>query len=355
MTATFMGNSSLAAYLSVEPAPGPATPIPTPPIPTPIPSVRKNAEDHTEPHSPAASIAAPLGLFFAAPGHAHLGEMAEHGQEDEDRDDPRDTPHDLSPEAVHDRCVAAVQAWPISAIGRRPADWLAHDLLLHGLLRDARLSYFHRLLKEPESWMSDRVAALNYNAMPGPTDAQRFQDQVRGLQLTALHYLHLRQLDSVHAWIRGQSSKDGGVALRRWRRLWNCPPYGAVYEGRKATNRCCGLVHLCPWCRARAGVRLWQRLQAQVGSRTLYLLRHSTTSHRLEMVRQRRQELRGPAGAEWRDDSFDFLPPAFRPAYLYHRPDEEPDEYHYARPRKVADPHDPLASMPPPPGSLTRC
>jgi hypothetical protein len=50
--------------------------------------------------------------------------------------------------------------WPIRAVGGRPADRLAHDLLLYNLLRDARLSYFHRLLKQPESWMPDRVAHL---------------------------------------------------------------------------------------------------------------------------------------------------------------------------------------------------
>jgi hypothetical protein len=92
--------------------------------------------------------AGPLRFDPAQDHDQHIGPV------DEDWDDrcfrdPRDDPLDPDPEAVRERCVAAVQAWPVRAIGRRPADWLAHDLLVHRLLRDGRLSYFHHCSSSP--------------------------------------------------------------------------------------------------------------------------------------------------------------------------------------------------------------
>jgi hypothetical protein len=120
--------------------------------------------------------------------------------------------------------------------------------------------------------MKDRVADLQGNA------------RVRGLQLAALHYLHLRQLDGVRDWACGQLYGDDGVALRRWERLWACPPYGADYgrRPRRAAAHPCGLAWLCPWCWARRGVRLWQRLRAGLGGRELTLLCYALTSDDLE-------------------------------------------------------------------------
>jgi hypothetical protein len=103
----------------------------------------------------------------AALGAANPPPPAREDESDADLDpeasydpDPRLALLDPSPEAIHARCVNAIEAWPIQAIGTRPADWLAHDLLLRGLLGDARLGAFHALLKAPEPWMLDRVARL---------------------------------------------------------------------------------------------------------------------------------------------------------------------------------------------------
>src|SRR5262249_36488173 len=38
---------------------------------------------------------------------------------------------DGGPPAVRQRCLDALADRPVLALGRRPADWLAHDLLLH--------------------------------------------------------------------------------------------------------------------------------------------------------------------------------------------------------------------------------
>jgi hypothetical protein len=179
-------------------------------------------------------------------------------------------PLDADPEAISRRCVDGVLAWPIKALGKRPADWLAHDLLMHDHLRDARLWRFHAMWKNPDAWMLDRVAGL-------PPDLQK-----RGLQLTALHFLHLRYVDSVREKFLRDWDWDDGAGLRRWKRLWKCRPYGADYEGRSTVHPC-GLVWLCPWCWARTGVRVWGRLRAALGDGAeLMMLRASITSEHLE-------------------------------------------------------------------------
>src|SRR6266566_7827031 len=93
----------------------------------------------------------PAGRLDSRPVGADPGlTSAEDDGDDDWLVDPRPAPFDPAPEAVRDRCLEAIEAWPVHAVGRRPADWLAHDLLVSRLLADARLSYFHRLLKEPE-------------------------------------------------------------------------------------------------------------------------------------------------------------------------------------------------------------
>jgi hypothetical protein len=213
---------------------------------------------------------------------------------------------DSSFEAMHNRCLDAMNGWPIEAIGRRPADWLAHDLLLHNLLRDARIKSFHVLLKDPPDWMLNRVSHL-------PSGQQR-----RGLQLAALHYQHLRQLASVRDLACDSADDDGGAEFRRWQRLWNCRPFGADYEGRQERRKDhpCGMTLLCPWCWARAGVRIWKSLDAKLGNPTLMLLRWSLTSDDLESPLKDRLVIRmntiGARAMSNRDGGLWWLPPRKR-------------------------------------------
>jgi hypothetical protein len=162
----------------------------------------------------------------------------------------------------------------------------------------------------------------------------------RGLQLAALHFLHLRQVDAGRDWAAGRADWDDGAAMRRWERLWACPPYGADYgrADRWPPAHACGLLHVCPWCRARAGVRLWRRLRGRVGQRPLLLLRYSTTSHDLEVVAENRFEMvfrrvPDPWGV-W------YFPPEFRAASLYEVQRGAPRDLRFAAPREVRDPRD---------------
>jgi hypothetical protein len=220
--------------------------------------------------------------------------------------------------------------WPLKAIGNRPADWLAHDLLVYNLLRDARLSYFHRLLKEPESWMLEDASAAG-------------EQTRRGLQVTALHFLHLRQLDAALRWVIDAGYGDAVQFARRWQRLWDCRPYGAVYDTGRAAPHCCGLVHVCPWCRARCAVRLWQRLHDHVGQRPLLLLQHSTTSHGLELVAENREMM---CGLGLSRGSFWWLPPEFRPVYLHETRRGAPMDCRFAAPRRFLGPRDSCGPIP---------
>jgi hypothetical protein len=190
-------------------------------------------------------------------------------------------PLDRDPVAVDKACKAAVLRWPLRAIGRRPQDWMTHDLLLYRLLRDPRPWRHHAAMRNPADWILQRVAQL-----PGAGTAAC--PRVRGIQLTVLHYLHLVQLYLVRDWILfDQSNCDPPYLLRRWKRLWDCPPCGADYEPRRGA-RPCGMVQLCPWCRARLGVRLWQRLQAGLTSGQpgpeMVLLRQCVTSEFIPLL-----------------------------------------------------------------------
>jgi hypothetical protein len=150
-------------------------------------------------------------------------------------------PPDLDPRG-------AVEAWRIAALGQRPRDYLARDLLLNSLWRDERPRAFHSLAKKPPAWIEDHVRHL-----PGTQDRQ-------AAQLTALHYLHRRQL--ARLWTGDVAGEligpEGGRLLTR---LWGCWPYGAKMvppaPADTARHGCwCRLAWLCPWCYARRAVGL---------------------------------------------------------------------------------------------------
>jgi hypothetical protein len=146
----------------------------------------------------------------------------------------------------------AVEAWRIAALGQRPRDYLARDLLLHSLWRDERPRVFHKLAKKPPGWIEDHVRHL-----PGNQHKQ-------ATQLTVLHYLHRRQLSRL--WT-GDVASDfiGDESKSLLRRLWDCWPYGAKMvppeHAETAPQGCCRLGWLCPWCYARRAVSLERLLR----------------------------------------------------------------------------------------------
>jgi len=189
-------------------------------------------------------------------------EIDDSAYDDLDSLDVQDQAHFIL-EDEHLACVEAISQWPMLALGSRPADWVAHDLLTNNLLRDFRLDHFQRMVAEPEEWMLDRLK---------PVD-----NSPRGIQIAALHFHHLLQL--LHVRDEPDETQPYGPPGSLLDRLWRCRPYGAFYQERsRAKSRVCGMIHLCPWCRARAGVRLWQQLMPYLLDKELCLVRFFTTS-----------------------------------------------------------------------------
>jgi hypothetical protein len=130
-------------------------------------------------------------------------------------------PLDRDPEAIEKACIDGIRRWPIEAIGIRTEDWLAHDLLLYRLNRDRRAWMYHAARKNPADWAHSRLEHL-----PG-AGAGIASPNDRGIQISALHYLHLRQLYLTRDWVLEEQSRcHPPYLLRRWQRLWDCPPVG---------------------------------------------------------------------------------------------------------------------------------
>ena len=148
----------------------------------------------------------------------------------------------------------SVLAWHISAVGRRPRDFIARDCLFGSLFRDHRVPWFRRYVRRPAPWMKEMVDHLPADSHP------------QALQYVVLHYLHklhlIRMFETAsRAW--GDDSEE----IKRLSRLWRCPPSTVLVEkksGNGPFSRCCGLYHLCPWCFARKVTELSECLRKSV-------------------------------------------------------------------------------------------
>jgi len=154
----------------------------------------------------------------------------------------------------------AVLDWRFVALGNRPEDHMARDLLLGGLVRDRRTVMFHRLTTKPEPWIGQRVEHLPSNR------------HAAAIQLTVLDYLHRRQLARLWRELELtrqpldfhylQNGERHGLLLS----LSACRPVGASFSWdgpcRRSRDYACGYARLCPWCQARRVVELHDRLVA---------------------------------------------------------------------------------------------
>jgi hypothetical protein len=151
--------------------------------------------------------------------------------------------------------VARWMDWyPIVAVGRRPGDHMARDLMHGSLLRNHRVPMFARLASEPEEWLRDAVAHLPARQRP------------QAVQHLALRLMHGRGLfhfsegfpkghptDTAYSSIRDlQSCRPFGVLVRRvdhedWE--WRYPDFT------------CKRSRECPWCLARWAMDFYGRLR----------------------------------------------------------------------------------------------
>jgi hypothetical protein len=169
---------------------------------------------------------------------------------------------------------AAAAAWRTRAVGKRPRDFAARDLLLRAGFPSRFSKRFSTLLNEP----LDSLSTV-FREIP----AGRFRQQA--LAIATLHYLHLARLDVVE---RHAETDE----LHRIRRLRRCPPYGVLGNWRIEADdrllRPCDLTRVCPWCLARSTTawmdRVQMRLQARTDIRCLLLSRVQLDDEMLDEV-----------------------------------------------------------------------
>jgi len=147
----------------------------------------------------------------------------------------------------------AAAFWRVEAVGRRPLDHLARDLMYGSLLRDHRPTWFHKYAREQPDWMQDLIAHLPANV------------QATAAQHVALDYLHRRRLLFQIEQQVGYGVAADARVCRLLGDLWSCCPHGVLVEPRTADRRgvryYCGHAWHCPWCLARSVTKVYQRLQ----------------------------------------------------------------------------------------------
>lgn len=144
-----------------------------------------------------------------------------------------------------------LRQWKITAVGNRPQDWFVRGLLHTALLRDARPTWYHKIVQHPPAWMKDMVGHLPDNHRP------------TAIRHLGLHYLHLRSLSNLASTLTADSQESTTV-----KKLIQCWPSGVMVEPvnvwEKGRPRTCCLPRLCPWCHARQAQRVHQRLNERI-------------------------------------------------------------------------------------------
>jgi hypothetical protein len=155
---------------------------------------------------------------------------------------------------------AAVEQWPIKAVGKRPVDFLARDLLIASLFRDPQQWLFRCLSATPPSWIGRHTSGID--------GALRKQAN----QISAVHFLHAHHLQNL-------CTNLGEPHQAIVTRLLRCLPSGFLIDwngpGRFYQRDVCDLARVCPWCLARRVVDLYGRLQNawhSTGAQAAYFL-----------------------------------------------------------------------------------
>jgi len=160
----------------------------------------------------------------------------------------------------------AVEQWPIAAVGRRPKDFMIHDLLIGSMIRDPRAAGLQRLFRKPMLWIVELVAHLK-------DDSQR----KRAEEQLSFWYVHFESIAKVLTSAEGNGCNDHEKKL--FSRILGCTPVGALSERRSGRrgHRYCDRPRLCPFCLTRRVLKLWDVLnpvvQAGAKGQRSYLVR----------------------------------------------------------------------------------
>jgi len=149
-----------------------------------------------------------------------------------------------------EQAVRSLASWRITAVGTRPLDYAARDLIVGSLLRDRRMWPLHKLSAEPEYWIYERTNDL-------PEELQHIARQVLIVQF--LHALRLYRFHELAA------HEEDDYTVKVIERLRNCVPYGVLVQPtngvREPRARTCNRPRQCPFCFARNVVGLYKRFE----------------------------------------------------------------------------------------------
>lgn len=165
--------------------------------------------------------------------------------------------------------------WHITAVGNRPTDHMARDLMHGSLLRNPCARWFQRIARDAPDWIAGTVVHL--------PPAMRAQAE----QHVALRMMHLRHLYSLSQSLPGELLTRPNLAL--FESLVDCRPFGVEVAWRGEAewihDFSCKCFRLCPWCLARKAIDLYGRLR-----RRLKHLRNGEGNHlllaRIEVTRE---------------------------------------------------------------------
>lgn len=140
-----------------------------------------------------------------------------------------------------------IEGWHITAVGNRPIDHMARDLLAASHYRDPNQWAFRRLAASTPTWILHRI----------PDEVIRPLSSV-ATKATVVEFLHYRHLYQLAACVDPKYQSIVEQLLRCW-------PYGLQVEwhgpGKRTYRDVCGLSRLCPFCFCRTVMSLYDRLE----------------------------------------------------------------------------------------------
>jgi hypothetical protein len=148
--------------------------------------------------------------------------------------------------------------WRITAVGKRPKDYMLRDLIFGSLFRVPGPARLHRRIRwfreAPPSWVLSQLAHLSK------------EDMSAAIPLLALMDEHHSFLDYfVDPDLSAEDEELNSVGVPTSRSLRACWPVGALVEwagaGKAPKRKTCGHPWACPWCYARDVLKLYYRLR----------------------------------------------------------------------------------------------
>jgi hypothetical protein len=152
----------------------------------------------------------------------------------------------------------SVPEWRVTAVGQRPQDWIARDLIFGSIYRTRAAARLNRHIREYRESAPDWVS-LQLSHLPPPEK----QSAIPLLAyLEEWHNFLNTLIDPRDSAEDEDLNADGRPTPRRLRACW---PVGALVdwagEGPAPRRKVCNRPQACPWCYARHILDLYEKLR----------------------------------------------------------------------------------------------